>query len=36
MLDLNPNKFTNSAAEFIDHLEHQFVVIIVNTIEELL
>ena len=34
--DPNPDKFTNSAAEFIDHSKHQFMKVIVNTVEELL
>lgn len=36
MLYLNPDKLADSTAEFIDDLKHQLMIVIVNTIEEIL
>jgi len=36
VLDLDPDKFTDSTTEFVDHLKHQFVIVVVNAIEETL
>jgi len=36
MLYLNPHEFADSTAEFINHLKHQFMSVIVNTVEEIL
>ena len=36
VLDLNPHEFADSTAEFINHLEHQLVTVIVNAVEKTL
>ena len=35
MLDLNPDKLTDATAEFIDHLKHELVMIMINTVKEI-
>ena len=35
MLYLNPNKFSDSTAELVNHLKHQLMIVIVNGIKEL-
>ena len=36
MLYLNPNKFADSTTELINYLKHQLMIVIVNTVEEIL
>jgi hypothetical protein len=36
MLDLNPDEFSNTTSELVDHFKHQLVIVVVDTVEKLL